>query len=88
MLSAQEPQPDVGQFWRTLLGCLEVVRGSWDLKSNRQGPDVKPCLVAKSTVGRPEVPGNIGPVGEGSKAQGLPTSFSGQRSAFSERQEM
>lgn len=54
MLSAREPRPDASQFWRTLLGCLEVAQGSWDLKAKNQGPDMKPCLVARSTVGWPE----------------------------------
>lgn len=50
-LSAQAPRPDAGQFWRTPPGCLGAARGSWDLKANDQGPDIKPRPVARSPAG-------------------------------------
>lgn len=50
MLSAQEPRPDAGRFWRTLLGCLGTARGSWGLKANDQGSGVKHCQVVRPTA--------------------------------------
>lgn len=48
MPSAREPQRDAGRFWKTLPGCLGAAQGSWGLKANNQGPDVKSSLAARS----------------------------------------
>lgn len=87
MLSAREPRPDAGRFWRTLQGCLEAARGSWDLRAKNQGPDVKPCLVARANcwvAGGCEGPRELRPSsGRGSQdPKGLLLPFLGKGLAF------